>query len=66
MHLYDYLFLIFAGISAYGFSFYCLLVRDNYGHGFPVGYFITSAEDTPVLTLCLEKFKDANPGFYPW
>lgn len=54
-----------AGISAYGFSFFGMLVRDDHGHGYPIGYFITSTEDTEILKTCLQKFKDANPGFYP-
>lgn len=44
----------FSGLTAYGYAFYCILGRDERGHGSPLAYIITSSDTSYVLRTCLE------------
>lgn len=53
------------GLSKYGFPTLALVVRDEFGHGFPAGYCISSNEDGAIwsefLTAILQS-ADLNPA----
>jgi MULE transposase domain len=52
------------GLSRYGFPMLTLVVRDEFGHGFPAAYCITSTEDSAVwqeFLLAVLKEADLDP-----
>ncbi|XP_070546630.1 uncharacterized protein [Ptychodera flava] len=55
----------YSGVTAYGFTFYCLLVRDTFGHGTPIAFFVISQENEKNIHTCFEKFKITNPEVSP-
>ena len=45
--------LFIAGMTAYGYAFYCLLARDDRGHGTPLAYTILSSDTSSSLATAL-------------
>jgi hypothetical protein len=47
----------FTGVTAYGYALYCLIARDERGHGTPLAYLITSEDSTAIVAIFLQKLK---------
>ena len=48
-------FWFFSGMTAYGYAFYCMLARDDRGHGTPLAYFILSSDTAHCLSLAMRE-----------
>lgn len=55
----------YKGITAYGYAFYCVVVRSTEGRGIPAAFIIVSDDTQETLECGFEKLKDANPHWFP-
>ncbi len=55
----------FSGLTAYGYPVYSMMIRDNYGRGRPVAYFIMSKDTEECLAIALKALHKANTSWTP-
>ncbi|XP_055070281.2 uncharacterized protein [Misgurnus anguillicaudatus] len=49
-------------VNQYNFPLYTLAIRDDYGHGVPIAFIITSSEKEATLVMALQQFKRVCPA----
>ncbi|XP_056587061.1 uncharacterized protein LOC130407814 isoform X4 [Triplophysa dalaica] len=49
-------------VNQYNFPLYTLAIRDDYGHGVPVAFIVTSNEKESTLGLALQQFRRVCPA----